>query len=182
MWVCVCLCDQCDYRTSRKMHFLRHVKDVHRQWRPYLCHHCGKAFKRRDALKQHSTLHAPASADATAAAAAAAATDAVDVAAAAAADATDATDAVDAAATAEPRRFRCHLCAKVCRSQAHLKGSQSIDSNRLSVVSVGQPVGEGACPTLSRCSTSQKLIAKASANFSGQLMTTRAESSSCAES
>ena len=49
---------QCDYRTSRKMHFLRHVKDVHRQWRPYLCHHCGKAFKRPDALKQHSVLHA----------------------------------------------------------------------------------------------------------------------------
>ena len=40
------------------MHFLRHVKDVHRQWRPYLCHHCGKAFKRPDALKQHSVLHA----------------------------------------------------------------------------------------------------------------------------
>ena len=39
------------------MHYVRHVRDVHRQWRPYLCHNCGKAFKRPDALKQHSLLH-----------------------------------------------------------------------------------------------------------------------------
>jgi hypothetical protein len=38
------------------MHYARHVRDVHRQWRPYLCDLCGKAFKRPDALKQHKYL------------------------------------------------------------------------------------------------------------------------------
>ena len=33
------------------------MNNVHMDRRPYLCDHCGKAFKRRDALKQHRLVH-----------------------------------------------------------------------------------------------------------------------------
>lgn len=50
-------CTMCSYRTQRKEHFVRHMNNVHMDRRPYLCDHCGKAFKRRDALKQHHLVH-----------------------------------------------------------------------------------------------------------------------------
>ncbi|KAJ9576148.1 hypothetical protein L9F63_006970, partial [Diploptera punctata] len=50
-------CQQCSYKTGRKEHFIRHVNNVHNDKRPYLCDHCGKAFKRPDALKQHRVTH-----------------------------------------------------------------------------------------------------------------------------
>ncbi|XP_063244640.1 zinc finger protein 260-like isoform X2 [Bacillus rossius redtenbacheri] len=51
-------CNQCPYRASRKEHFVRHVNNVHKNRRPFLCDNCGKAFKRADALKQHRVVHA----------------------------------------------------------------------------------------------------------------------------
>ncbi|PRD34589.1 UNVERIFIED_CONTAM: zinc finger protein [Trichonephila clavipes] len=50
-------CEQCCYKTHRREHFLRHVANVHGDQRPYLCHICGKAFKRGDALQQHHQTH-----------------------------------------------------------------------------------------------------------------------------
>ncbi|XP_068083267.1 zinc finger protein 480 isoform X2 [Anabrus simplex] len=50
-------CDQCQYKTSRREHLVRHSNNIHGGQRPFLCHHCGKAFKRQDALKQHATTH-----------------------------------------------------------------------------------------------------------------------------
>ncbi|XP_021936905.1 PR domain zinc finger protein 5-like isoform X2 [Zootermopsis nevadensis] len=50
-------CQQCSYKTGRKVHYIRHVNNVHNNKRPYLCDHCGKAFKRPDALKQHRVTH-----------------------------------------------------------------------------------------------------------------------------
>ncbi|GFY65674.1 zinc finger protein [Trichonephila inaurata madagascariensis] len=50
-------CEQCCYKTHRREHFLRHVSNVHGDQRPYLCHICGKAFKRGDALQQHHQTH-----------------------------------------------------------------------------------------------------------------------------
>ncbi|KFM66850.1 Zinc finger protein 397, partial [Stegodyphus mimosarum] len=50
-------CEQCCYKTHRKEHFVRHVNNVHGDKRPYLCHLCGKAFKRGDALQQHHQTH-----------------------------------------------------------------------------------------------------------------------------
>ncbi|XP_054722703.1 zinc finger protein 154-like isoform X1 [Uloborus diversus] len=50
-------CEQCRYKTHRKEHFVRHVNDVHGNRRPHLCHLCGKAFKRGDALRQHGATH-----------------------------------------------------------------------------------------------------------------------------
>ncbi|XP_047500511.1 zinc finger protein 628-like [Penaeus chinensis] len=41
----------------RREHFLRHIKNVHQNHRPFLCDICGKAFKRQDALKQHHVTH-----------------------------------------------------------------------------------------------------------------------------
>ncbi|XP_037796053.1 zinc finger protein 286A-like [Penaeus monodon] len=50
-------CPQCPYKTMRREHFLRHIKNVHQNHRPFLCDICGKAFKRQDALKQHHVTH-----------------------------------------------------------------------------------------------------------------------------
>ncbi|XP_049804449.1 zinc finger protein 583-like [Schistocerca nitens] len=50
-------CSECPYKASRKEHLDRHTSNVHGCHRPFLCHHCGKAFKRPDALKQHSAVH-----------------------------------------------------------------------------------------------------------------------------
>lgn len=50
-------CELCRYRTRRKEHFIRHVNNVHKNKRPFLCHFCGKAFKRGDALRQHQITH-----------------------------------------------------------------------------------------------------------------------------
>ncbi|GFU01331.1 zinc finger protein [Nephila pilipes] len=50
-------CEQCCYKTHRREHFIRHVTNVHGDQRPYLCHICGKAFKRGDALQQHHQTH-----------------------------------------------------------------------------------------------------------------------------
>ncbi|XP_050735460.1 uncharacterized protein LOC127007956 isoform X2 [Eriocheir sinensis] len=50
-------CPQCHYKTVRREHFLRHIKNVHQNYRPFLCDICGKAFKRQDALKQHNVSH-----------------------------------------------------------------------------------------------------------------------------
>lgn len=50
-------CEQCKYKTLRKEHYVRHVNNVHGDKRPYLCHLCGKAFKRGDALQQHHLTH-----------------------------------------------------------------------------------------------------------------------------
>lgn len=50
-------CEQCCYKTHRKEHFVRHVNNVHGNKRPFLCHLCGKAFKRGDALLQHYQTH-----------------------------------------------------------------------------------------------------------------------------
>ncbi|CAG2055323.1 unnamed protein product [Timema podura] len=51
-------CQQCSYKAIRKEHFMRHVNNVHNDKRPYLCDHCGKSFKRSDALKHHTfTTH-----------------------------------------------------------------------------------------------------------------------------
>ncbi|KAG0720955.1 Zinc finger protein 497 [Chionoecetes opilio] len=50
-------CPQCHYKTVRREHFLRHIKNVHQNYRPFLCDICGKAFKRQDALKQHHVSH-----------------------------------------------------------------------------------------------------------------------------
>lgn len=50
-------CSECSYKASRKEHLDRHTNNVHGCHRPFLCHHCGKAFKRPDALKQHSAVH-----------------------------------------------------------------------------------------------------------------------------
>lgn len=52
-----CFVYQCSYKTGRKEHYIRHVNNVHNNKRPYLCDHCGKAFKRPDALKQHRVTH-----------------------------------------------------------------------------------------------------------------------------
>ena len=51
------ICSLCPYKTTRKEHFLRHNNNVHSERRPYLCDLCGKAFKRRDALKTHWLIH-----------------------------------------------------------------------------------------------------------------------------
>ncbi|XP_023222844.1 zinc finger imprinted 3-like [Centruroides sculpturatus] len=50
-------CDKCCYSTKRKEHYIRHMNNVHGNQRPYLCHLCGKAFKRGDALRQHHITH-----------------------------------------------------------------------------------------------------------------------------
>ncbi|GIY71622.1 zinc finger protein 205 [Caerostris darwini] len=50
-------CEQCCYKTHRREHYLRHITNVHGNQRPYLCHICGKAFKRGDALQQHNQTH-----------------------------------------------------------------------------------------------------------------------------
>ncbi|KAF8789274.1 Zinc finger protein 92 like protein [Argiope bruennichi] len=50
-------CEQCCYKTHRREHYVRHVTSVHGEQRPYLCHVCGKAFKRGDALQQHHQTH-----------------------------------------------------------------------------------------------------------------------------
>lgn len=50
-------CEQCCYKTHRKEHLVRHVNNVHGNKRPFLCHLCGKAFKRGDALLQHYQTH-----------------------------------------------------------------------------------------------------------------------------
>ncbi|GBM52849.1 Zinc finger protein 205 [Araneus ventricosus] len=50
-------CEQCCYKTHRREHYVRHVTSVHGDQRPYLCHICGKAFKRGDALQQHHQTH-----------------------------------------------------------------------------------------------------------------------------
>lgn len=50
-------CDKCHYSTRRKEHYIRHMNNVHSNQRPYLCHLCGKAFKRGDALRQHHITH-----------------------------------------------------------------------------------------------------------------------------
>lgn len=51
-------CTQCSYQTHRKEHLVRHRANVHGGARPFLCHRCGKAFKRADALRQHHLTHA----------------------------------------------------------------------------------------------------------------------------
>lgn len=51
-------CAQCGYQTHRKEHLVRHRANVHGGARPFLCHCCGKAFKRGDALRQHQLIHA----------------------------------------------------------------------------------------------------------------------------
>ncbi|XP_077554621.1 uncharacterized protein LOC144169375 isoform X2 [Haemaphysalis longicornis] len=51
-------CGQCGYQTHRKEHLVRHRANVHGGARPFLCHRCGKAFKRADALRQHQLTHA----------------------------------------------------------------------------------------------------------------------------
>ncbi|XP_064456628.1 zinc finger protein 70-like [Ornithodoros turicata] len=50
-------CEQCSYKTRRKEHLVRHRNNVHGDARPFLCHQCGKAFKRGDALRQHHLTH-----------------------------------------------------------------------------------------------------------------------------
>lgn len=50
-------CEQCCYKTRRKEHLVRHRNNVHGEARPFLCHQCGKAFKRGDALRQHHLTH-----------------------------------------------------------------------------------------------------------------------------
>ncbi|XP_015931007.1 zinc finger and SCAN domain-containing protein 31 isoform X3 [Parasteatoda tepidariorum] len=50
-------CEQCCYKTHRKEHLNRHMSSAHGDKRPYLCHICGKAFKRGDALQQHNLIH-----------------------------------------------------------------------------------------------------------------------------
>lgn len=50
-------CAQCGYQTHRKEHLVRHRNNVHGGARPFLCHQCGKAFKRADALRQHHLTH-----------------------------------------------------------------------------------------------------------------------------
>jgi hypothetical protein len=60
IWIQVfwhCFLYKCSYKTGRKEHYIRHVNNVHNNKRPYLCDHCGKAFKRPDALKQHRVTH-----------------------------------------------------------------------------------------------------------------------------
>ncbi|XP_075216984.1 uncharacterized protein LOC142322138 isoform X2 [Lycorma delicatula] len=50
-------CNLCAYKTQNKGHLQRHTNDVHKLMRPFLCHHCGKSFKRHDTLKQHKMIH-----------------------------------------------------------------------------------------------------------------------------
>ncbi|GFO36859.1 Zinc finger protein [Plakobranchus ocellatus] len=51
-------CPECKRTLRSKMHLHRHIRDVHGpDIRPHLCDKCGKAFKRRDALRQHKALH-----------------------------------------------------------------------------------------------------------------------------
>lgn len=51
------VCPDCGFQTNKRTHYNRHVRDVHEGVRPHLCHTCGKAFKRADALRQHSLQH-----------------------------------------------------------------------------------------------------------------------------
>lgn len=55
-------CDQCSYKSRLKAHLQRHINDVHSSQRPFLCHYCGKCFKRHDTLKQHKITHGEISA------------------------------------------------------------------------------------------------------------------------
>ncbi|KAB7501900.1 Zinc finger protein [Armadillidium nasatum] len=50
-------CSQCEYKTKKKMHYIRHVKNVHENVRPFTCQVCGDAFKRQDSLRQHQFIH-----------------------------------------------------------------------------------------------------------------------------
>ncbi|XP_013416985.1 putative mediator of RNA polymerase II transcription subunit 26 [Lingula anatina] len=50
-------CEKCAYSTKKKEHYLRHIKDVHTNQRPFLCDLCGTSFKRADALRQHRVIH-----------------------------------------------------------------------------------------------------------------------------
>ena len=50
-------CNECNYKTKRRQHYLRHISDVHSTDRPFLCDLCGLSFKRKDYLAQHSVVH-----------------------------------------------------------------------------------------------------------------------------
>ncbi|RXG72018.1 PR domain zinc finger protein 15 [Armadillidium vulgare] len=50
-------CSKCEYKTKKKMHYIRHVKNVHENVRPFICQVCGDAFKRQDSLRQHQFIH-----------------------------------------------------------------------------------------------------------------------------
>ncbi|XP_050418531.1 zinc finger protein 610 [Patella vulgata] len=50
-------CQSCTYKTDVSARYQRHLKHVHGDARPYLCDHCGKAFKRTDTLKAHKVTH-----------------------------------------------------------------------------------------------------------------------------
>jgi len=50
-------CGRCSYETTQREHFRRHVEAVHDNVRPWLCHICGRTFKRHDGLLHHSLVH-----------------------------------------------------------------------------------------------------------------------------
>ncbi len=50
------ICSFCDYSTSNKSHFKRHIL-AHSGQRPYKCNVCNKSFGRKDNLKTHIYTH-----------------------------------------------------------------------------------------------------------------------------
>ncbi|KAK3864353.1 hypothetical protein Pcinc_029949 [Petrolisthes cinctipes] len=98
-------CPQCAYKTVRREHFLRHIKNVHQNCRPFLCDICGKAFKRQDALKQHHVSHYQT---------------------------VGSGGGGGGGGQPGPYGFVCRVCQKVCRSAAYLKEHMATHSEERS--------------------------------------------------
>ncbi|XP_046668740.1 zinc finger protein 718-like isoform X1 [Homalodisca vitripennis] len=50
-------CSKCPYKSKLRAHLTRHENDAHGSLRQFLCHYCGKSFKRNDTLTQHKVIH-----------------------------------------------------------------------------------------------------------------------------